>query len=64
MSNIKMQKIKITEYKELDPSYRFVADPIDQPGSPRIGTGKSPLLSLIDLLKYNEKFNIDVIVGE
>ena len=54
-------KIIIKRRDNKNPHYRFVADPVSQPGSPRIGTGETPLLALIDLLNYNKEFNIEVV---
>lgn len=56
-------KILIKEHKDfLSPDFQFEADLVNQPGSPRVGRGKTPLFALIDLLKYNEEFNIEVII--
>ena len=58
----KIQKIRIIEHEvHKNINFKFEADPIGQPGSPRVGRGKTKFLALTDLLRYNEKFNINVI---
>ena len=51
----------IEEENYADKNFRFTAIPVDQPGSPRVGRGKTKLVALIDLLKNNNGFNIEVI---
>ncbi len=50
-----MKKVIIKKYGD-----SICADPVEQPGSPRIGIGETPFEALVDLLKYNEEFEIDV----
>ena len=58
---LKAQKVKIIKHKDRSKLRRYEADPIDQPGSPRIGIGQTPYLALKDLLMNNESFNIHLI---
>jgi hypothetical protein len=43
---------------------KICADPVDQCGSPRIGLGDTPFEALVDLLRCNEQFGIDVTEEE
>lgn len=59
---MKRQKIVIIEHEGCEGGdFHYEANPIDQPGSPIVGRGKTPLKALIQLLEYNEKFRIEVI---
>ena len=40
------------------------ADPVNQPGTPIVGYGDNAYEALVNLLKYNEKFKIEVVIDE
>ncbi len=50
------QRIRLTKEGKV-----YLADPIDQPGSPIVGYGDTPLEALVFLLCQNEKFNVKFI---
>lgn len=50
------QRIKLIKDGDL-----FIADPIDQPGSPIVGKGDTPLEALVFLICQNKKINIKLI---
>lgn len=54
-------RVVLTRYDEYDGDFRYGVDPIDQPGSPRVGRGKTLALALIDFFTANPKFEVEFI---
>lgn len=54
-----MSKQKIVLKKVND--HLYMVDPIDQPGSPMVGYGDTPLEALVFFLCQNEEVNIEFI---
>ncbi len=50
------QRIKLTKEDDL-----YIVNPIDQPGSPIVGYGDTPLEALIFFICGNEEINIEFI---
>lgn len=56
---MKKQKLRIKLTKEEHGTY--MVDPIDQPGSPVVGRGYTPLEALVFFICGNEEVNIELI---
>jgi len=56
-----MNTIVIKKHKTEALWCRYEADPVDQPGTPRVGRGSTPFYALKDLLMNNDEFNINIV---